>query len=387
MDENMIRTTILACTSFLLLACSAAEQESALPADAIDLIVAGDYVVTMDADLTVIEGGAVAIDDGVIIAVGHADEILSQHTALETLAGDGRVVMPGLVNGHQHAAMTLLRGIADDLALMDWLNNYMFPAEVEFVDSEFVRIGTELSCWEMLRGGTTTFVDMYYYPDTIAEVIVDCGMRALISATVIDQRSPDAESADDSIAKGNGFIDRWKNRHPRITPIFGPHANYTLNAEQLAATRQAAHELGVAISIHISESPFELQYSQDTYGKTSIEMLDGIGFFDGPTIAAHVVWPTETEIPILRDRKVGVIHNPSSNMKCVSVSARMALPATMISTCGRRCASRHSCRRSTAWIRKCCRRQTFSRWPRVAVPRPSGSVIVSARSRSASAPT
>jgi 5-methylthioadenosine/S-adenosylhomocysteine deaminase len=309
LDENMIRTTILACTSFLLLACSAAEQDSAPPSDAIDLIVAGDYVVTMDAGLTVIEDGAVAVDDGVIIAVGPAAEIHSHHTARETLSGDGRVVMPGLVNGHTHAAMSLLRGLADDLALMDWLTNYMFPAEVQFVDAEFVRIGTEVSCWEMIRGGTTTFVDMYYYPDTIAQVIADCGMRALISATVIDQRSPDAESAGDSIAKGSGFVDRWKGRHPRITPIFGPHANYTLNAEQLQQTREVAQELGVAISI---------QYSQDTYGKTSIEMLDGIGFFDGPTIAAHVVWPTDAEIPILRDRKVGVIHNPSSNMKLAS---------------------------------------------------------------------
>jgi 5-methylthioadenosine/S-adenosylhomocysteine deaminase len=226
--------------------------------------------------------------------------------------------MPGLVNGHQHAAMTLLRGIADDLALMDWLTNYIFPAEVEFVDPEFVRIGTEVACWEMIRGGTTTFVDMYYYPDTIAEVVERCGMRALVSATVIDQRSPDAEGATDSIAKGEGFIDRWQNRHPRITPIFGPHANYTLDAEQLRKTREAAQRHGVAISIHVSESPFESQYSKDTYGKTSIEMLDEIGFLDGPTIAAHVVWPTATEIPILRDRKVGVIHNPSSNMKLAS---------------------------------------------------------------------
>jgi 5-methylthioadenosine/S-adenosylhomocysteine deaminase len=214
--------------------------------------------------------------------------------------------------------MTLLRGIADDLALMDWLTNYIFPAEVEFVDSEFVRIGTEVSCWEMIRGGTTTFVDMYYYPDTIAEVVERCGMRALVSATVIDQRSPDAEGATDSIAKGEGFVDRWQNRHPRITPIFGPHANYTLDAEQLRKTREAAQKSGVAISIHVSESPFESQYSKDNYGKTSIEMLDEIGFFDGPTIAAHVVWPTATEIPILRDRKVGVIHNPSSNMKLAS---------------------------------------------------------------------
>jgi 5-methylthioadenosine/S-adenosylhomocysteine deaminase len=226
--------------------------------------------------------------------------------------------MPGLVNGHSHAAMTLLRGVADDLALMDWLNNYIFPAEVQFVDAEFVRIGTELACWEMIRGGTTTFVDMYYFPDTVADVVDSCGMRAMVSATVIDQRSPDAENASDSINKGIAFIERWKGENSRITPIFGPHANYTLNAEQLKAVRAAATEYGVGISIHMSESPFELQYSKDTFGMTSIEFYDSIGFLDGPTIAAHVVWPTDVEIPILVERKVGVIHNPTSNMKIAS---------------------------------------------------------------------
>jgi len=319
----MTRPALFSALALFLAACSPPPPDTGTateaPADdAIDLIVPGAYVVTMDQDLTVIENGAVAVDDGVIIDIGTAADIESRYTARETLPRENRVVMPGLVNGHQHAAMTLLRGLADDLALMDWLNNYMFPAEVEFVDAEFVRIGTELSCWEMIRGGTTTFVDMYYYPDTIADVIESCGMRALISATVIDQRSPDAEGASDSISNGEGFIDRWQNRHPRITPIFGPHANYTLDAGQLKKTREAAQRHGVAISIHVSESPFESQYAKDNYGKTSIEMLDEIGFFDGPTIAAHVVWPTATEIPILRDRKVGVIHNPSSNMKLAS---------------------------------------------------------------------
>jgi 5-methylthioadenosine/S-adenosylhomocysteine deaminase len=286
--------------------------------DSIDLIVEGDHVVTMDAAMTVIETGAVAIDDGVILAVGPASEINASYTAAQVLTGDNRIVMPGLINGHSHAAMTLLRGVADDLALMDWLNNYIFPAEVQFVDAEFVRIGTELACWEMIRGGTTTFVDMYYYPDTIAEIVDSCGMRALISATVIDQRSPDAEDAGDSIRKGNGFIERWLGKNDRITPIFGPHANYTLNAEQLKATREAAMEYGVPISIHMSESPFEVQYSKDTYGMTSIDLFESIGFFEGPTIAAHVVWPTDAEIPILAERKVGVVHNPTSNMKIAS---------------------------------------------------------------------
>ena len=300
------------------------EKAAATDADTIDLIVRGDHIVSMDADGTIIENGAVAIDDGVILAIGPAAEIEAEFTAAETLAGENRIVMPGLVNGHSHAAMTLLRGVADDLALMDWLQNYIFPAEVEFVDPEFVRIGTELACWEMIRGGTTTFVDMYYYPDTIAEVVDSCGMRALISTTVIDQRSPDAENADDSLQKGNGFIERWLNRNSRITPIFGPHANYTLNREQLKATREAAMQYGVPISIHVSESPYELQYSKDNYGTTSIAMYEEIGFFEGPTIAAHVVWPTDEEIPILAERKVGVIHNPTSNMKIASGIAPIA---------------------------------------------------------------
>ncbi len=306
--------------SLSLVACNP-QQESAsntVDADQIDLIVMGDYIVSMDESASVYKNGAVAIDDGMILAVGPAVEITAEYSAAEMLQGDGRVVMPGLINGHSHAAMTLLRGAADDLALMDWLNNYIFPAEVEFVDAEFVRIGTELACWEMIRGGTTTFVDMYYYPDTVAEVVESCGMRALISATVIDQRSPDAENAADSIQKGIGFIERWKDRNSRITPIFGPHAIYTLNPQQLKAVRAAALEYGVGISVHMSESPFELQYSKDNYGMTSVKFFDSIGFFDGPTIAAHMVWPTKEEIQILAERKVGVIHNPTSNMKIAS---------------------------------------------------------------------
>ena len=150
-------------------------DQGAAPAKAaensIDLIVTGDHIVTMDSDTTVYERGAVAIDDGIIIAIGPASEVLASYVATETLGGENRIVMPGLVNGHSHAAMTLLRGVADDLALMDWLTNYIFPAEVAFVDADFVRIGTELACWEMIRGGTTTFVDMYYFPDVIADAV------------------------------------------------------------------------------------------------------------------------------------------------------------------------------------------------------------------------
>ena len=156
---------------FVFLSLSACSPQ--MTGDSIDLVVNGDYIVTMDVAGTIIENGAVAIDNGVIIAVGSAAEIGASYEASENLAATNRVVMPGLVNGHSHAAMSIFRGIADDLALKEWLNDYMFPLEVEFVDAEFVRLGTELACWEMIRGGTTTFVDMYYFPDTISEVASD----------------------------------------------------------------------------------------------------------------------------------------------------------------------------------------------------------------------
>jgi 5-methylthioadenosine/S-adenosylhomocysteine deaminase len=301
--------------SFLFMQACSTTSQNPESRQQIDLIIEGDYVVSMGSDGAVYKDAAVAVDEGLIIAIGTIGEISSAYQADKTLKGENKIVMPGLINGHSHAAMTLLRGVAEDMALLEWLNTYIFPAEVEFVDEEFVRIGTELACWEMIRGGTTTFVDMYYYPDVIAGVVESCGMRALVSATVIERPSPDSQNAADSISNGQAFIGRWKGKNSRITPIFGPHANYTLDAEQLRAVRKAALEAGVGIAIHMSESPYELQYSKTAYGKTSIEFFDSIDLFDVPTIGAHVVWPTQAEIPILAGRKVGVIHNPTSNMK------------------------------------------------------------------------
>jgi 5-methylthioadenosine/S-adenosylhomocysteine deaminase len=313
--------------AFLILAALAsgcAVQPGNGDAIAVDLIVAGDHVVTMDGDRLVLEDGAVAVDDGYIVAVGPREDIGRRYRARETLDGKDRVVLPGLINGHAHSAMTLMRGIADDRELMDWLRNYIFPTEVRFVDPEFVRIGTELACWEMIRGGTTTFVDMYYFPDAVAAAVEKCGLRALIAPTVIDQKSPDAADAADSLRVAADFATRWKNRNDRIIPVIGPHSVYTLKPGQLEAVRARARELGVPVSIHLAESRFEIDYSRQNYSTTPVNLLEGIGFLDGPTIGAHVIYPTDEEIRVLARRKVGVIHNPTSNMKISSGVAPIA---------------------------------------------------------------
>ena len=310
--------------ALLLFACSAACAESPRRVSTIDLIVAGDYVVIMDESGQVVKDGAVAVDGGRIVAVGPRTDIASKFRARRALDGAGKVVLPGLINGHTHAAMTLLRGIADDIELIEWLQKYIFPTEVRFVDADFVRVGTELGCAEMIRGGTTTFVDMYYFPDSVAEAVESCGLRVLVAASVIDQKSPDAANGTESLAKAVDFARRWKGRNDRIIPIIGAHSVYTLKPDMLKRIRAGAEELGVPISIHVSESRFEIETTQQSYHTTPIHLLNDIGFLDGPTIAAHVVWPQDDEIPLLVQHEVGVIHNPSSNMKISSGIAPIA---------------------------------------------------------------
>ena len=183
-----IRFFLITIKIFLLSSfCFADSEEAPNKIRQIDLLIEGDHLVTMEKSTGIIQKGAVAIHQGVIVAVGKAENIKKLYEPEMLLTGENRIVMPGLINGHSHAAMTLFRGIADDYPLFEWLNNYIFPAEVAFVDKEFVKLGTELACWEMIRGGTTTFVDMYYFPDAISRAVDSCGLRALVSATIIDQ--------------------------------------------------------------------------------------------------------------------------------------------------------------------------------------------------------
>lgn len=281
----------------------------------VDLIMEGEVVVTMDDDRPLIDQGAVAVAAGRIVAIDSQRNLLAAYDAETLLPGDGMVLMPGLVNGHGHTAMVLFRGLADDLPLGDWLQTRIGPAEARFVSGEFVRLGTQLGCWEMIRGGTTTFVDMYFEPDATAGVVEQAGMRALITPGFLDFPHPGFTGWNDSFAAAIDFVERWRGRHPRVTPGFGPHAPYTVSPDHLLDAIEAARRYDVPLTIHLAETEAEVGDIQERYGVRPIEHLERLGVLEPRLIAAHVVWPDDEEIDLIGRRGVGVIHNPTSNLK------------------------------------------------------------------------
>ena len=306
-DRRLLKALIA-----LGLACS---LPAAAARERVDLIVAGEHVVTMDAARPLISDGAVAIRAGAIVAVDTRAAIESRYRARQVIDGEDRVLMPGLVNGHTHAAMVLFRGLADDLDLMTWLTRYIFPMEGRFVDPEFVRVGMRLACWEFIRGGTTTIVDMYFYPDDSAQVLEACGLRAVLGAPMIDYPSPGFKGWEDSFAAGRDFARRWTGRKGRIQAALAPHAPYSVAPEHLRQALAAAREFDVPIMIHLAEDRAELDTVRDRYGKTPIAHLQSLGLLDHRLIAAHVVLPSAGDMPLLAQANLGVVHNPTSNLK------------------------------------------------------------------------
>lgn len=312
-----------ALTGAALLATSACAVPDGSPgapgaARSADLLVLGGTLITMDASRTVLADGGVAIEEGAIVAVGPADELRREWRGREVVElGAYDLVLPGLVNGHGHAPMALLRGLADDLALMDWLQGYIFPAEAQTVDEAFVRAGTELAALEMIRTGTTTFTDMYYFEDAIAEVTDRAGLRAILGQTVIGFPAPDYESPATTLAHTEAFLDRWRE-HPRITPAVAPHAPYTLEAEDLTASADLARRNGVPILVHLSETRDEVRQVRDRSGLTPTAYLDRLGVLGPDVVGFHAVWLTDDDIALLADRNVGLVHNPESNLKLAS---------------------------------------------------------------------
>lgn len=305
---------LLACLGLLAAACTQPGAPVPPAAGGEGLLVAGGTVLTLDARDTVLEDGAVAIEGGRIVAVGPAAELEDAYPRHRRIDAAGKIVLPGLINAHTHAPMVLFRGLADDLELMDWLENHIFPAEAEHVDEEFVRAGTRLACLEMLAGGTTTFVDMYYFEDAIAEEAERCGMRAVVGETLIDFPAPDHATWDEAVAYTRGFLERWKG-HPRITAAVAPHSAYTVSGEHLRAAHALAEELDAPLLTHLAEAPGELEQVKERTGTTSVRFMDSLGVLSDRMLAAHVVWPEPGEIELLAERGVGVAHCPQSNMK------------------------------------------------------------------------
>ena len=283
----------------------------------VSLLVWGGTVVTMDANGRVISDGAIAIDGSRIVAVGTVDELRALYQPAESLNVRGQVVLPGLINTHTHAPMVLYRGLADDLALMDWLTKYIFPAEKVTVSPDFVRVGTRLAALEMIQSGTTTFVDMYYFEDDIAAVTHEAGLRAVLGQSVIKFPVADAPTPEAALARADAFIAKWKS-DPLITPAVAPHSAYTLEPATLKAARELANKYDVPLLIHLAETRDEMKIVQDAFHMSTTRFLDTLGIWTGRTIAAHGVYLDDLDMGILAKAGVGVAHNPESNMKLAS---------------------------------------------------------------------
>ena len=306
------RLTVLLLAAGLFAAQGTARQVS--------LIVTNATVVTMDADRRVLTTAAVAVDGRDIVAVDAAAAIATGYRSTQTIDAHGGIVLPGLINTHTHAPMVLYRGLADDLALMDWLQQYIFPAEAKTVTPEFVRAGTRLAALEMIRSGTTTYVDMYYFEEEIARATRAAGLRGILGQTIIQFPVADAKTPEEGLARTERFIKEFAG-DDLIVPAVAPHAMYTLDAGTLKQVRQLADRDGVPVIIHLAETEDEVRTSKEQHQATPVAYLESLGFFGPRTLGAHGVHLTPADIEILKKRGVGISHNPESNMKLASGTA------------------------------------------------------------------
>jgi len=283
----------------------------------IDFLLTNAHVLTMNEQMHQYNPGAVAVSGTDILAVGPAPELDQQYTAQQIIDCQGKVLLPGLINAHTHVPMTLLRGLADDLRLDVWLMGYMMPVERQFVTPEFVRWGTLLGCAEMIRSGVTTFADMYYFEEHVAQASVEAGMRALCGETILKFPTPDAGYYEESLAYAREFIKRWKG-HPLITPVIAPHAPYTCTGDILRASAELAVEFDVPLHTHLAETALEVSNLRQETGMPVIPYVKKHNLFDAKVIAAHCVHIDEGEMRTLLHAGAGVAHNPTSNLKLAS---------------------------------------------------------------------
>jgi 5-methylthioadenosine/S-adenosylhomocysteine deaminase len=313
-----MRAQILAIA--LAIAALAAAQS---PRRAASLVVIGGTVITQNGTHQILSPGAVAIDGTDIVDVDRPEAISGRYRAAQTIDARDQIVLPGLVNTHTHAPMVMYRGLADDLALMEWLQKYIFPAEARTVSPEMVRIGTRLAALEMIESGTTTYVDMYYFEEAIAQATREAGLRGVLGQTIIGFPVADAKTPADALARAERFITAFKG-DSLIVPAVAPHAMYTNDEATLRAAAALARRHDVPLIIHLAETEDEVKTAREQHRLTPAGYLESIGFWGPRTLAAHGVWVTDEDIAILKRRNVGVSHNPESNMKLASGTAPVA---------------------------------------------------------------
>ncbi len=316
MQKLLTFFSIFTLTSTLFSSTALAAIESSRAVN-VDLLIVGGSIVTMNAEREVIENGAIAITNGKIDLMGTRRIVERNSRAKRVINATGKVIIPGLINTHTHIPMVLFRGISDDLDLNDWLTKFIFPAEAKNVNEQFVRAGTRLGLAEMIRGGTTTYCDMYYFEDAIADETKKAGVRGVLGETIIKFPVADNKTPEEALAYTERFIKKWKN-DPLIVPAAAPHAPYTLETATLRSIKEQSDRLDSNVVIHVAETKKERDDILAQYGKTPVEYLDSIGFLSNRTIAAHSVWLTANEIDIYKNRGVGSAHCPQSNMKLAS---------------------------------------------------------------------
>ncbi len=283
----------------------------------VDTLIHARWIIPVEPDNTVLEHHSLAIRDSRIVAILPTAEAVKQFEADTTQTLDEHTLIPGLINAHTHLAMSLFRGLADDLPLMEWLNDHIWPAEAAWVSPEFVEDGSRLAIAEMLRGGTTCFNDMYFFPDISAQVAADAGMRATVGMILIDFPTVWAANAEEYISKGTQVHDHYRN-HPLINAAFAPHAPYTVSDEPLKKALMLAEQMDVQIHMHIHETADELEGSQKQYGERPLARLAKLGLISPRLLAVHMTQLSDDEIGQLASAGASVVHCPESNLKLAS---------------------------------------------------------------------
>jgi 5-methylthioadenosine/S-adenosylhomocysteine deaminase len=283
----------------------------------VDLLINGGTIITMDGDRLILEDGAVAVKGDVISAIGFRTDLEKKYVADQTIDARGKLVLPGFINGHTHVPMTLFRGLRDDVTLDEWLHKYIFPAEAKNVTEEFVRWGTRLAAAEQIRGGITTFADMYYFEDAVAEETKAAGMRGVLGETFIDFPAPDNKNESEMLAYTEKFLKRWQN-DPLIHAAPAPHSIYTCSQKTLQDAAALARKYNAPILIHVAEMKKELDDSRAQNGTTPVQYLNKIGILGPDVVAAHCIFVDETDRKVLAEKQVGCVHNPASNMMLAS---------------------------------------------------------------------